>query len=229
MPTKKEDLRSSRGQRKPRQTKPKYVFKVVKPTATPYKQSTSRDDAVLNLIKQQHQQNALQQQQLLSSFVSQLGSLSNKKQTNPDFITREGKQVFFTPTGERIYSQMEGPIGSIATEYAPGKYVSSILSDRESRLREKYFKEYGTYPPPHEHFGEVYPQESASPRKSKIPVPTTSTTAGSTTKHEVFSGSSEPPPLFTPTVETVKGRISDIEASQQRIKELKEKIGGRTA
>lgn len=225
MPTKKEDLRSSRGQRKLRQTKPKYVFKVVKPTATPYKQSSSREDAVLNLIKQQQQQNALQQQQLVTAFISQLGSLSSKKQTNPDFITREGKQVFFTPTGERIYSQMEGPGGSIATEYAPGKYVSSVYNEREALARERYFKEHGTYPPPHEHFGEVYPTEPTSPRKSRIPVPTTSTTAGSTTKHDVFAGSSEPPPLFTPTVETVKGRVSDIEASQQRIKELREKLG----
>ena len=226
MPTKKEDLRSSRGQkRKSRQTKPKYVFKVVKPTATPYKQSTSREDAVLNLIKQQQQQNALQQQQLVTAFISQLGSLSSKKQTNPDFITRNGEQAFFSPTGERIYSQMEGPLGSIATEYAPGKYVSSVYNEKESRLREKYFKEHGEYPPPHEHFGETYPTEQEiNENKKRMGIPV-STTAGSTTKHEVFAGSSEPPPLFTPTVETVKGRVSDIEASQQRIKELREKLG----
>lgn len=188
MPTKK-------GQKKPRkETKPKYVFKVVKPSATQYKQKATNEDTVLNLIKQQHQQNALQQQQLLTSFISQLAPLSAKKQTSPDFISNGGKPLFFDPsTGERVYSQYKGSSGDIITEYSPEARsgVTTMRSSKEQKLREKYFKTHGEYPPPHEHFGETSTPEP--PRKSKIP---TRISSGSTTEHEMFTGSPEPQPLF---------------------------------
>lgn len=99
MPPKK----GQKKRRAPKEPKPKYVFKVVKPSTTPYKQPQSEtrnlppsgESTITNLLRQQQQQQAIQQQVAIAGLISQLGSLSRKPAISEELITADGKPLMY--------------------------------------------------------------------------------------------------------------------------------------